>query len=224
MTGSASLEGRRLRHLSRILRGPLRGHLRMRNTDEPSHSRDASAPELCHARPNTVIARSVSDEGKNKKKKRRQNADRRVSYRPHQRMRRALKSAARSPVGVPPRRLLQRPNATAQLQIRASWDVVSSGVTRLRPVPVQRASRRPVMVPAGRMSPEPPGSGGDEPPPAGTALAPPTGVIGWRPSRERDSLYGNRIKDECQDTIPVLATHHLVLPALMPKPALVSVV
>ncbi len=33
---------------------------------------------------------------------------------------------ARSPVGVPPRRLLQRTNATAQLQIRASWDLVGA--------------------------------------------------------------------------------------------------
>ena len=33
---------------------------------------------------------------------------------------------ARSPVGVPPRRLLRRPNATAQLQIRASWDLVGA--------------------------------------------------------------------------------------------------
>jgi hypothetical protein len=53
-------------------------------------------------------------------------------------------------------------------------------------VPVQRASRRPVVMPAGRMTPEPPGSGGDEPPPVGTALAPPAEVTGWRPLRERD--------------------------------------
>ena len=35
-----------------------------------------------------------------------------------------LGAGARSPVGVPPRRLLRRTNATAQLQIRASWDLV----------------------------------------------------------------------------------------------------
>ena len=35
-------------------------------------------------------------------------------------------SAARSPSGVPPRRLLQRANATAQLQLRASWDLVGA--------------------------------------------------------------------------------------------------
>ena len=63
-----------------------------------------------------------------------------------------------------------------------------SGRYPLLPVPVQRASRGPVIVPAGRISPEPPGSGGDEPPPAGTALAPPAGVTGRRPLRERDSL------------------------------------
>ena len=35
-------------------------------------------------------------------------------------------SAARSPSGVPPRRLLQRANAAAQLQLRASWDLVGA--------------------------------------------------------------------------------------------------
>jgi hypothetical protein len=79
-----------------------------------------------------------NDEGKKETNKRKQNADRRV----------ILPSAscdaaralclfssptcgkgwegARSPVGVPPRRLLRRPNATAQLQIRASWDLVGA--------------------------------------------------------------------------------------------------
>jgi len=56
-----------------------------------------------------------------KKEKRKRNADRRVLKRPHLRMRRAL-SAARSPLGVPPRHLRQRTNAAAQLQLRASWD------------------------------------------------------------------------------------------------------
>jgi hypothetical protein len=57
----------------------------------------------------------------------------------------------RSPVGVPPRLSLRRPNATAQLRLRASWDAAATGVTRLKPVPVQRAPRRPVIVPAGRI-------------------------------------------------------------------------
>jgi hypothetical protein len=58
-------------------------------------------------------------------------------------------------------------------------------------------TRRPVIVPAGRNTPEPPGSGGDEPPSAGTALAPPArshrpasfyeGVIrGMYPKRRRN--------------------------------------
>ncbi len=56
------------------------------------------------------------------------------------------------------------------------------------PVPVQRVfTRRPVIVPAGRILPKPPGSGGDEPPPAGTTPAPPAGVAGCRPFGERDS-------------------------------------
>jgi hypothetical protein len=42
-------------------------------------------------------------------------------------------------VGVPPRLLLRRPNATAQLRLRASWDAARTGATRLQPVPVLRA-------------------------------------------------------------------------------------
>ena len=57
---------------------------------------------------------------------------------------------ARSPVGVPPRRLRQRTNAAAQLQHALPGTRPTSGVTCSGPVPVQRASRRPVMVPAGR--------------------------------------------------------------------------
>ena len=64
---------------------------------------------------------------------------------------RRASGGTRSPVGVPPRLLLRRPNATAQLRLRASWDAASTGVTRLAPVPVQRAPRRPVIVPAGRI-------------------------------------------------------------------------
>ena len=63
---------------------------------------------------------------------------------------------------------------------------LSTGVTRAAPVPVQRAPRAPVIVPAGMM-PKPPESDGDEPPPAGTALAPPDEVTGRRPLRERDA-------------------------------------
>ena len=107
----------------------------------------------------------------------------------------------RSPVGVPPRHLRQRPNATAQLQPRdfrglgrrarpdgskdarfATHGRNSSRPTRHRgcyprlPVPVQRdCTRSPVMMPSGRVLPKPPGSTGDEPMPAGTAPAPPPG-------------------------------------------------
>ena len=38
-------------------------------------------------------------------------------------MRSRRSAGARSPVGVPPRHLRQRTNATAQLQKRSSWDV-----------------------------------------------------------------------------------------------------
>ena len=88
------------------------------------------------------------------------------------------REGARSPIGVPPRLLPQRANATAQLQIRTSWDLVGrsdpkasnnrvrktvrsfSGRYPLLPVPVQRGlSRRPVVMPAGRSFPKPPGCG-----------------------------------------------------------------
>jgi hypothetical protein len=111
------------------------------------------------------------------------------------------REGARSPVGVPPRHLRQRPNATAQLQPRdfpgrgrsARPDGSKDGALRnarpeysraMRhrgryprlPVPAQRdCTRRPVMMPAGRVLPKPPGSTGDEPMPAGTAPAPPPG-------------------------------------------------
>jgi hypothetical protein len=52
----------------------------------------------------------------------RRDAERRVAFRPHPSGCGRALSAARSPVGVPPRRLRQRTNATAQLQKRSSWD------------------------------------------------------------------------------------------------------
>ena len=55
----------------------------------------------------------------------------------------------RSPSGASPRLLLRRPNATAQL--RAALPGIT-GCERVLPLPgpVQRAPRRPVLVPAGR--------------------------------------------------------------------------
>ena len=117
------------------------------------------------------------------------------------RLRGRTQERARSPVGVPPRHLRQRPNATAQLQPRdfrglgrsarpdgskdarfATHGRNTPRPTRHRgryprlPVPVQRdCTRSPVMMPAGRVLPKPPGSTGDEPMPAGTAPAPPPG-------------------------------------------------
>jgi hypothetical protein len=102
--------------------------------------------------------------------KRKQNAARRMSSDgPHRRqvyavcanhllrMRLAL-IAARSPDGVPPRHLLQRANAATQLQnaLPGSW--LRSGRYPLPPGPVQRQSRRPVIVPAGRLPVSRPGA------------------------------------------------------------------
>jgi hypothetical protein len=126
----------------------------------------------------------------------------------------------RSPLGVPPRHLRQRPNATAQLEPRdflgrvrrarpdgskdgthrnarrESRRTVLPCVTRGHyprlAVPAQRDyTRRPVMMPVGRVLPKPPESQGDEPQPAGAALAPPAGVT--RPA----SWYVSEIRSLC---------------------------
>src|ERR1700722_5019461 len=96
---------------------------------------------------------------------------------PRQRARFAL-SGARSPDGVSPRHLRQRPNATAQLQhvLPGTW--LKSGCYPPPPVPVQRVHPRTGHDAGRTFSPKPPGGGGDEPLPAGTALAPPTDVAG----------------------------------------------
>src|SRR6476661_149831 len=87
---------------------------------------------------------------------------------------------ARSPVGVPPRRLRQRTNAAAQLQnalpgTRLLQALAASRLSQSSELLADRSWCRPGVFP------EPPGDGSDEPPPAGTALAPAAGVIG-RPS------------------------------------------
>jgi hypothetical protein len=58
---------------------------------------------------------------------------------------------ARSPTGAPPRFLHRRTNATAQPQAALPGTRLRNGRYPSPPVPVQRASRRPVIVPAGRL-------------------------------------------------------------------------
>src|SRR5580704_15778841 len=101
------------------------------------------------------------------------------SQRPHPSGVRRAQSAARSPLGVPPRRLLQRANATAQPQLRASWD--GTREERALPAPgrpaVQRSlDRRPVIVPAGRIRQGRPGVTVTNRYPREPTLAPPCGV------------------------------------------------
>jgi hypothetical protein len=139
---------------------------------------------------------------------------RKALFRNRRALRHGARLAARSPLGVPPRHLRQRPNATAQLEPRDFRGLVRSARpdgskdARIAPkvrdaagpngtrgryprltVPVQRdCTRSTVMMPSGRVLPKPPESRGDEPRPAGTALAPPTGVT--RPA----SSYGGEIR------------------------------
>ena len=82
---------------------------------------------------------------------------------------------ARSPVGVPPRRLRQRTNAAAQLQhalpgTRLLQALAASRLSQSSELLADRSWCRPGVFP------EPPGDGSDEPPSAGTALAPAAGV------------------------------------------------
>jgi hypothetical protein len=90
-------------------------------------------------------------------KRRKRNADKRiVSMMPHHRMRLAS-SGTRSPVGVPPRLWLRRTNATTQLRARFLGRD-SGGRYPPSSVPVQRAPRRPVVMPAGRVARSGPGA------------------------------------------------------------------
>jgi hypothetical protein len=83
--------------------------------------------------------------------KRKRNAGRRISPNLRALRARLARSVARSPVGVPPRHLRQRANATAQLQNALPGTRLRSGRYPPPPVPVQRLSRRPVIMPAGRL-------------------------------------------------------------------------
>jgi hypothetical protein len=109
----------------------------------PSHSKkNVLAPTIPHQTNRRPLLPSSS--------KGRQNADRRVVKDPHLRMRLAS-SGTRSPVGVPPRLSLRRTNATAQPQAALPGTWLKDGRYPSPPVPVQRASRRPVIMPAGRL-------------------------------------------------------------------------
>jgi hypothetical protein len=114
---------------------------------------------------------------------------------PHLAMRRAL-SGARTLVGVPPRlspKGVSHPKGSASGQ--ASWDLVCTGVTRLRlsqsrDAPPPRSSCREADTQAARER--------TATPPAGTALAPMTRCASAPcPSKER-GLYCNWNGDGCQ--------------------------
>ena len=143
------------------------------------------------------------------KKSGRRNADRRVNLPSASGMRpRACLSSptacgegqrgARSPVGVPPRRLRQRTNAAAQLQhalpgTRLLQALAASRLSQSSELLADRSWCRPGVFP------EPPGDGSDEPPSAGTALAPAASVTRL-PSCKLSEIRGLRIRngDLCQ--------------------------
>jgi hypothetical protein len=105
---------------------------------------------------------------------------------------------ARSPVGVPPRRLRQRTNAAAQLQnalpgTRLLQALAASRLSQSSELLADRSWCRPGVFP------EPPENGSDEPPPAGTALAPAAGVTRLPSFKLSEIRYiGIRNRDKCQ--------------------------
>jgi hypothetical protein len=129
-----------------------------------------------------------------------------------------LRYRARSPVGVPPRFLRQRPNATAQLQFTRFLrrNSLGTGVTRSLPSQCSRFPRGPVVMPAGRFGPEPPGSGGDEAPPAGTVPAPAARHHRTASLEGGSSALCNRIGDDCQE-LSLLTGHKIVNCAATPR-------
>jgi hypothetical protein len=144
MTRWSMLKCRYSRHAATLSEQNCRMDCRVKpgNDDMESRSRDAIAPELCHAIPKNgpqsikpeKSARFGSDHFAGfmrKKIKGKRNAGRRVVHEPrhanechHSPALRARRGpfGGRSSVGVPPRRLRQRPNAAAQLQLRTSCD------------------------------------------------------------------------------------------------------
>jgi hypothetical protein len=104
---------------------------------------------------------------------------------------------ARTPTGAPPRLLHRRTNATAQPQAALPGTRLKDGCYPSPPVPVQRASRRPVIMPAGRL----PRAARERfaRPPAGTALAPLSGSHLESALVERDGGAISRDGDEGQE-------------------------
>ena len=148
--------------------------LAMRSAPESS-SRDenfsALRPDLRQRMP-AVVAGSLticaSSHDQEEKKARKRNADRRVSYLRTLAVRRA-QSAARSPLGVPPRLYA---NGTIHPKAQPGPGFVTHGPNAAGSPPARVALPAMHLArghSAGRLMPRPPGSGSDEPPPAGTA-------------------------------------------------------
>ena len=91
-------------------------------------------------------------EGKERKKIRRRNADRRNGRSPCRTGTAAPPYGRRTSIGVPPRFLLRRPNATAQLQSALpGMGPVSGRYPQTGPSQYSEAPRRPVVLPVGRV-------------------------------------------------------------------------
>jgi hypothetical protein len=151
-------------------------------------------PDLCQMIPavegrnhhDQVAARKPRTKKRTKERKKRKEAERRkAQFSCRACKARRASGGTRSPFGVP-LRLLPRglliPKARPRPELPGTWREPASLWTANRgesrkhlhgryprpPVPVQRAPRVPVIVPAGMM-PGPPERGSDKPPPAGTA-------------------------------------------------------
>ena len=114
---------------------------------------------------------------------------------------------ARSPLGAPPRhslRLSPRNSAPG----RVSWDLVMSGVTRFSPVPVQRAPRRPVVMPDER-NPRASRERGYEPRPQAPHSLRLSLRLRRRPSRARFVECVTEMVTNVKERVPVLETERL---------------
>jgi len=120
--------------------------------------------KACSASVRSTSAVSCARNNKGKR-----NADRRVVHEPrhanechHSPALRARRGpiGGRSSVGVPPRRLRQRPNAAAQLQLRTSWDqdVIRCYLHLACPFSPAGRPAVPVVVPDGRNARSRPGA------------------------------------------------------------------
>jgi hypothetical protein len=185
----------RLKVRAVALRGSLCSHLRV--TVDINHSRDASAPELCQ-QPRKIRIPSQKTEGSGAPKGASNHcpriADKSTQSAQNQSARGSAPKSGRARLPALHCGTRQRSRNRLWLSSRTTFPGTRLGRVFCPPraCPVQRAPRRPVLLPA-KWCPEAARVRGANPP-AGTALAPISGV----PSRRRRVASSNIIGDNNQ--------------------------